>query len=153
MNIFDDLKSLETKVATFLTGIPAESQTVLTKSNQFLNVVKNLVDSTPGQTVIDIAEAFIPGGTAVVSGAEAILNELTGITSETPGLVLLQATQKAANMVTPAGKVSAFSNIATAIASAANDVAKGALTVQQIVSVNQLVHSATALDSPNVQTS
>jgi hypothetical protein len=146
MSIFTDITTIEQKVVTFFKGtVETDASKVLTASNNFLNIVKTLSTSATGETIITLGEAFFPGFAGVVSGAEGILSELLGITSETPGQVLLQAAQKAGSLTGATAKVAAFTNIATAIASAANDASKGTLTPQQIVSVLPLVHAPDVL--------
>ena len=144
MSIFSDIENIEQKVVGWFKSVPKEAQDVLTATNNFLNVVKNLSTSATGETIITLAEAFFPAVTGLVSGAEAILADLTGLTAETPGQLLLTAAQKAASL-TGASQVAAYTNIATAIASTANSAVKGNLTPQQIVSVIQLVHNPNTL--------
>lgn len=144
MNIFQDLETIGQNILNFFKKVPQEAQDILTDTNKFLNIVKVISTSAPAQTVIDLAEAFFPGVAGLVNGAEAILEKLLGLTAGTPGQLLLQATQKAQSL-TGAAKVAAFSNIATAIASTANDLKGGTLTPQQIISSNQLVHDPTIL--------
>lgn len=146
MSIFTDIENV---VVDFFRKVPQEAQDVLTASNKFLNTVKVLSTSATGQTIIDLVEAFFPGVAGIVTGAEAILATLLGLTAETPGQLLLQATQKAASL-TGTAKVAAFSNIATAIAATANDLKGGSLTPQQIISSNQLVHDPNVLANGNI---
>jgi hypothetical protein len=143
-NIFQDIENIGLDVASWFKKAPQEAQDILTASNKFLNTIKVLSTSAPAQTILDLAEAFFPAITGVVSGAESILSQLIGITAQTPGQLLLQASQKAASL-TGAAQVAAYNNIATAIASAANDASNGTLTAQQIVSVIQLVHNPSTL--------
>jgi len=147
-NIF---QTIENTIAGWFSKAPQEVQDVLTATNKFLNTVKVLSTSATGQTIIDLAEAFFPAATGIVSGAETILSDLLGITSENPGQLLLQAAQKAASL-TGAAQVAAYSNLATAVASAANMATGGTLTPQQIVSVQQLVHNPSVLSTPTAVT-
>lgn len=148
MNIFE---TIEQDIIGFFHKIPQEAQDVLTVSNKFLNTVKVLSTSATGQTVIDLAEAFFPAATGIVSGAEAILSKLIGFTAETPGQLLLQATQKAATL-SGVAKVAAYTNIAVAVAQTANDVKGGTLTPQQIISAVQLVHSPGVMSGTDAAT-
>lgn len=146
MSIWSDIANVEQKVVNFIKGIPQEGQDILSATNKFLNIVKVLSTSATAQTIIDIAEAFFPASTGIINGVEAVLAELLGLTAETPGQLLLQAAQKA-NAMTGIAKVTALGNIATVIASTANDLTKGTLTPQQIASVVQLVHNPAVLDT------
>lgn len=145
-NIFTDIENIEQKVVNFFKGVPQDAQVILSASNKFLNTIKVLSTSATGQTIIDLAEAFFPSVTAIVTGAEALLSQLLGITAETPGQLLLQASQKAAALTGDA-KIVAFSNIATAVSTAANAATQGTLTTQQILSVNQVVHAPDVLST------
>lgn len=139
MNTFTEIETIGEDIVDFFHKVPQEAQDVLSASNKFLNTIKVLSTSATGQTIIDLGEAFFPAVTGVVTGAEAILSKLLNISSETPGQLLLQASQQAATL-TGTAKVSAYTNIATAIASTANDAQGGTLTPQQIVSAVALVH-------------
>lgn len=145
-NIFKDIEVIGEDIVNFFHKVPQEAQDVLSASNKFLNTIKVLSTSATGQTIIDLGEAFFPAVTGVVTGAEAILGKLLNITAETPGQLLLQASQQAATL-TGTAKVSAYTNIATAIASTANDAQDGTLTPQQIVSAVALVHDPGVMGS------
>jgi hypothetical protein len=152
MNIFQDIETIGADVLGFFQKAPQAAQDVLAASNKFLNTIKVLEQSAPAQTIIDLGEAFFPATTCVVAGAEAILSELLNITSETPGQVLLQATQAALGK-SGVAKVAALNSIGTAIASAANSASNGTLTPQQIVGVIQLVHNPNTLSPANAAVS
>ena len=152
MSLFSFLKTEEAAVAGWFTKEQPKVVDALAKANTFINIAKVFGQSATGQTIIDLAEALIPGGIAakVIQVASVGITDLGLVTAEAskqPEQIILDGVAKAASL-TGDSKIQAYSNLVTFVGTAISDATGGTLTMPQAIIANQIVHNPAVLSAP-----
>lgn len=161
MSIGSIFSSIASKVAGWFTSAPQEAETAFTKAEGFVNVIKNIEGSIPGQLVQSLVDLVFPGvGPAIFTGLNTVLNDFgivgTAVTGAASDIAATGLT--AINALQGNSKTLALSNVASIIGHVASTSTGGGTTLQQAIVALPIIHNPDTLGTvtpiaptPNVQ--
>lgn len=146
MNLFQKIGQA---IGSFFSKEAPVFENALTKAVSIVNIIKTLMGTATGQTVIAVFEALLPGaGAAVITalnifftGFGIVAKDLTG-TPEDIAAAGLNAVAK----LTGNSKIYALSNITSIIANEADNALGGTSTAQQAIVTVPVAYNANVLN-------
>ena len=147
------------KIAAAISGFFTKEVPVVedafTKAEGFVNVVKNIEGSVPGQMVQSLVDLVFPGiGPAIFTGLNAVLNDFGIVDKAVTGIASDIAAQglTAINKLGGDSRTLALSNVASIIGHVASTANGGGSTLQQAIVSLPIVHNNNVLSTTSIST-